>query len=461
MRNYRASFFASSSSIESRDYYIARSASTIKYSIRQKSEERTHMGRDRKDPHNGWYPEDEDRYVENRYIHEDEYNDDIYDDYDDRHARPQRASRRPSSSTSRRRYPEDEPDYRRVASRPRVMRKVQPTRKRRVWPILLAGCGIGFILAIAALALSVLLGIDAIQNGGHITGIPGLPTNQSFSQTETQSLALTQISNVLVCDKIGNVSMKVDPNATKTTVTAVKTVQATNAANAQTLLKQVAVEIQPPATSTQALSCTTPQSAGTATSNTTPTATTTPTTTTNALTINVTLPQVTNNQVDLTITVPPIAMQSDQNPLTVAINAPRGNIDVAGISGKMLLQGDTGNITVTKAVLTNGSQLQTSAGNITFSGFLLVPTDTNAQDVSYMLSNETGNINVTLPANTAVMLSAYTNIGTISSAFPLKTSNQGGSITYNGPLNSSVETSTSATLILHLSSGNVHIQKSN
>jgi DUF4097 and DUF4098 domain-containing protein YvlB len=154
-------------------------------------------------------------------------------------------------------------------------------------------------------------------------------------------------------------------------------------------------------------------------------------------------------------------MQSDQNPLTVAIDAPRGNIDVAGISGKMLLQGDTGNITVTKAVLTNGSQLQTSAGNITFSGFLLVPTDTSAQDVNYMLSNETGNINVTLPANTAVMLSAYTNIGTISSDFPIKTSNQGGSITYNGPLNSSAGTSTSATLILHLSSGNVHIQKSN
>lgn len=400
------------------------------------------MGRDRTHSHNGWHPEDEDRYVENRYMH---------DDYEERRARPQRASRRPRPEVQRRtRYSEDDDDYnyRRVAPNPRVMRKVQPTRKRRVWPILLAGCGIGFILALGALALSVFLGINVIQNGGHITGIPGLPTNHPFSQTETQTIALTQISNVLICDKIGNVTMKVDPSATKTTVTALKTVQATNTSNAQTLLKKVSVEIQPPGTITNALSCTTP--------------TATSTTTANTLTINVTLPQVSDNQVDLTITVPPIAVQSDQNPPTINVEAPRGNIDVEGISGKLLLQGNTGNITVAKAILSNGSQLQTSAGNITFSGFLLIPTSIDtASDVSYMLSNETGDINVTLPANTNVMLNAYTNIGTIKSDFPIKTSNQGGSITYSGPLNSAIESSTSATLILHLSTGNVHIYKGN
>jgi hypothetical protein len=419
------------------------------------------MGKDRKNSHNGWHPEDEDRYVDNRYTHADEY--DSYDDYDDRPVRPQRASRRPPPDAPRRvHYPKDEPDYRRVTTRPRVMRKIPSTHKRRVWPILLIGCGIGFILAIGALALSVLLGVNAIQNGGHITGLPGLPTNHPFSQTETQSIALTQISNVLICDKIGNVTMKVDPNATKTTVTAIKTVQATNDASAQALLKKVSVEMQPPETITKALSCTTQQAASTANANTTPTATNTPTSSANTLTINVTLPQATDNQVDLTITVPPIAMQSDQTPLAVDIEAPRGNIDVEGLSGKMLLQGDTGNITVTKAILSNGSKLQTSAGDITFSGFLLIPTTTDpASDVSYMLSNETGNINVTLPGNTNVMLSAYTNIGTINSDFPIKTSNQGGSITYNGPLNSSVQASTTATLILHLSTGNVHIQKSN
>lgn len=416
------------------------------------------MGRDRKNSHNGWHPEDEDRYVENRYIHEDEYD----DEYNEHHARPQRASRRPRPAAPRRaHYVEDDydDDYRRATPPSRVMRKVKSERKRRVWPVLLAGCGIGFVLTLGGLALAVAFGVNAVQNNGHIS-LPGLPTNHPFSQTTTQTIALTQISNVLICDKIGNVTMKVDPTATKTTVTAVKTVQATNASNAQALLKKVTVETQPPSTITQASSCATSSAATTPTPNTTPTAT--QTSAANTLTINVTLPQPTNNQVDLTITVPPIAVQSDQNPPSIDIEAARGNIDVEGISGKLLLQGNTGNITVAKAVLSNGSQLQTSSGNITFSGFLLIPTSTDtASDVSYMLSSETGNINVTLPANTNVMLNAYTNIGTIKSDFPIKTSDQGGSITYTGPLNSTAETSTSATLVLHLSTGNVHIQKSN
>ena len=405
------------------------------------------MGRDRRNSHNDWHPDDEDRYVENRYMHE--------DDYEEHHARPQRASRRSHPDTRRTRYPDSEPeDYRRAAPR-RVLRRIEPTRKRRVWPILLAGCGIGFILAIAALALSVLLGVNALQNNGHITGLPGLPSSHPFTQTETHVVTLTQLSNVLICDKIGNVTMTVDPNASKTTITAVKTVQSTNASAANSLLQKISVEIQPPNTITKPLSCTTLQT------TTTPTDTTTQATATSSLIINVSLPQVTDNQVDLTITVPPIAIQNDQPSLALNIEAPRGNIDVEGISGKLRLQGTTGNITVTKAILINGSQLQTSEGNITFSGFLLVPTDPNAQsDVKYMLSNETGNINVTLPANTNVMLDTYTNIGTITSEFPIKVNNQGGTISYDGPLNSSAGTSTSATLILHLSSGNVHIQKS-
>jgi hypothetical protein len=269
-------------------------------------------------------------------------------------------------------------------------------------------------------------------------------------------VALTQLSNVLICDKIGNVTMKVDPNATKTTVTAVKTVQATNEAAGKSLLQKVSVEIQPPNTIAKPLSCTTPQTTAT------PTATNAQTATENSLIINVSLPQVTDNQVDLTITVPPIAIQSDQPSLALNIEAARGNIDVEGISGKLRLQGNTGNITVKKAVLINGSQLQTSSGDITFNGFLLVPTTTNTQsDVSYMLSNETGNINVTLPANTNVMLDTYTNIGTINSEFPIKVINKGGTISYDGPLNPAAGTASSATLILHLSSGDVHILKSN
>ena len=415
------------------------------------------MGKGRNNhSHNGWHPEDDDYFVENRYIHEDDYED--YLDYDEPPARTQRASRasRPPG-TRPRRAREGAPSRPYQQPPRRVARQIYAPQKRRVWPTLLLGCMFGVLLVVGVLALLVGLGINSIQNGGHLSGLPGLPGKKPFTQAVTQEVKLTQVTRIQICDKIGNVSLKIDPAATTTTVSALKTVQATSDAEGKTLLNQVSIEIRPLMTLTKPLSC--------SSQTTTPTPTGTPTATpgagdnTNALVINVTLPETTDNQVDLTVTMPPAIVQTTDRPTTpIQVDATKGNIAVDGLSGIFNLHGVDGNVMVSHAVLADGSRLETSQGDVTFSGFLLLPTDPQA-NARYMLRNENGKINVTLPANSNVTLDANTNIGAIHSDFPIKVTNNGGPVNYHGPLNPNASTTSPATLVLDISTGDVHILK--
>ncbi|GCF09017.1 DUF4097 domain-containing protein [Dictyobacter arantiisoli] len=421
---------------------------------------------------NGWHPQDEDDYVDYRYIHEDDYEDyGEYEEYEDDEQppfrRPSHGARRPYPRTQRS-YVTPERDI--PASRPsrqpapqRTMRRIPPARKRRTWPTLLTGCVIGVLLVVAILAALVILGLNAVQNGGHLSGIPGLPGLKTYTRTSSQDVALSQLSQIQVCDKIGNVTLKVDPIATKTTVSALKTVQATSDSAAQTLLQQMTVAVQSPSTTATATGCPTEQSSGnnsTPVTNTT-TLTSTSTTAASTLMITVALPQVTNNQVDLTVTLPPAAIQSAQTALALSVNAPRGNIDVTGISGDLKLLAATGNVTVRQAIITDGTQIETSQGNITFNGYLLVPPDSQntTNPPRYLIRNETGNIDISLPANTNVTLDANTNIGAIKSDFAIPVNNNGGPVNYHGALNPALGTTALATLVLDVSTGNVHIQK--
>ncbi|GCE26218.1 hypothetical protein KDA_17020 [Dictyobacter alpinus] len=414
-----------------------------------------------KDSHNGWHPQDEDRFVDNRYIHDEDYAD--YEDYDDyeeppaRASRVSRASRPPGTIPPRRRY-EDVPSRPRQQPPRRAVRQIPVPQKRRTWPTLLLGCFIGMVLVIGVLALLVVLGINSIQNGGKIAGLPGLPVKKPYTQTLKQDVKLTQIASIQVCDKIGNVNLKVDPAATTTTVSALKTVQATSDAEGKTLLNQVAVEVQPPATQTKPLSCSSTQTA-TPTAGATPTPATGTADSANALIINVTLPKPVDNQVDLTITMPPGIIQATDHPTApIHIEALKGNIAVDGLSGIFNLHGLDGNVTVSHAVLADGSVLETGQGNVGFSGFLLLPTDPQANG-RYMLRNEKGKIDVTLPANTNVTLDANTNIGAVHSEFPITVNNNGGPVNYHGPLNPTATNTAPATLVLDVSTGDVHIQK--
>ncbi|GCE18439.1 hypothetical protein KDK_22390 [Dictyobacter kobayashii] len=314
---------------------------------------------------------------------------------------------------------------------------------------------IGVLLAVGGLALLVILGVSSIQNGGHLTGLPGLPSTKPFTQTVTLDAGTTAFTSIEVCDKIGNVNLQVDPTATKTTVTALKTVQASSETDAANLFKQVTVEVQPPTTISKALSCSTQQPPATATAS----SPTTPTSASSALIINVTLPKPVDNQVDLTVTLPTTAIQTTDHPsLTLNVEAPKGDITVSGLSGVLKLHGETGNVNVTHAVLADGSQIETGQGNVSFDGFLFMPADAQTS-ARYMLRNETGTITATLPANTNVTLDANTNIGAIHSDFPLSINNNGGPVSYHGPLNASAGPTPLATLVLDVSTGNVNIKK--
>lgn len=426
------------------------------------------MGSGKKNSQNGWHPQDEDhRFVENRYIYEDEYED--YSEeagYDERPAQPRRSRPAPRRATRSSSQPDGLPverPYRRPDPvRSQRPRQIQPVPKRRVWPTLLIGCVLGVVLVVGVLALLVFLGINTVQNGGHLGGLPGLPQTKLYTKTEMQTVALSQLARIQICDTIGNVTLHVDPTATKATITALKTVKTTSEANAANLMQRITIAIQSP----QATDCA--QQAPTATptipmSTATPTAlpgASTPSTdTTHALTVAVSLPQPLDNQVDLDIALPLTAIQSDHPSIALTIAAPTGNISVTGLSGTFNIHGGTGNIDVKQAILTDGSQLETSQGDIAFAGFLLLP-DNAQTSARYLLRNETGTITVTLPESTHVTLDANTNIGTIKSDFPLALKNTGnGPDNYHGPLNGDAGTTPLATLVLDVSTGNVHIQK--
>ncbi|GHO88371.1 hypothetical protein [Dictyobacter formicarum] len=410
------------------------------------------MGRGRNNrSHNGWHPQDEDNFVENRYIYEDDY--EGYEDYEEPLPRPRRVPGRTHPDAPRSRPYRAVPPDRSRRQPPRRVRQITPVRKQRVWPTLLAGCIIGVLLVVGVLALLVILGINSIQNGGHLSGLPGLPSTKPFKQTITQDTGAGPFTSIQVCDKIGNVNLRVDPTATTTRVTALKTVQATDETAAASLFKQVTVEVQPPTASSKALSCSNLQSTPTATGN------ATTGNANNVLLINVTLPKPVDNQVDLTVTLPAAAIQTTDHPsLAVDIEATKGDVTVAGISGVLKLHNVAGNINVTHAIMADGSQLETGQGNVNFDGFLFMPADAQAS-ARYMLRNESGTITATLPANTNVTLDANTNVGAIHSDFPIPVTNNGGPVNYHGPLNPSAGSTSLATLVLDVSTGDVYIKK--
>jgi hypothetical protein len=445
------------------------------------------MGKGRKNAHNGRHPQDDDHYTDYRYIYEDEYEDPLYDDedtygFDDdinrqdqypgasRANPPRRASRSTPPVYPRSRYGyQDDNQYprRNVPPRrttpsepPKRLRRVKQ-RRRSILPGLFLGCLLGVVLVVATLAALVYLGITSIQHGGTITGVPGIPgiTTQTYTQDSTQQVSLTQLQQITICDKSGNVTVQVDPTATKATITAHKTVQARTQSDANQQLQATSVEIQPPATISKPLTCKQASSQTQTTTTGTPTATTTPASTAAALIVNVTLAKPTGNSVDLTITLPPAALQSASPSLAVDVEAQQGNITLTGLSGIIQAHGVNGNVTISHAILASGSQIDTSQGNITFNGFLLLPTADTQQDVHYMLRNEVGDINVTLPATTNLTLDANTNVGAIKSDFKINVNNNGGPVNYHGPLNPEAGTPAAATLVLDVSTGSVHIMK--
>ncbi len=341
-------------------------------------------------------------------------------------------------------------------------RRVRRTRRRRrVLPTLLAGCALGIVLIVLAAAVVVFLAIRTSQGMGN-TGLP-IPIIgggiQAFTHQDTQQVTLTSLTQLQVCNKIGNVSIRVDPNASTINVATKKTVQANSQSDADQEFGRILVEVQPPGTITQPSSC--------ATAQTTSTPTTSPTDTSGALIVNVTLPanqgllHSNSDSVDVTVTLPPNLLPSSTGPTTFVLNVgvAAGNITVDGINGELNIRGSSGDVMVSNAILADNSNLSTGEGNITFSGTLALPTDSTTAARFYVRS-EHGNIDVTLPNTTNVILDANTNVGKITSDFPLNIQEDStGSQSYHGPLTPSAGTAPASTLILDVSTGNVTIHK--
>ena len=293
---------------------------------------------------------------------------------------------------------------------------------------------------------------------------------------EIVTVPLSSISQIVVCDVIGDVVLKADPTVNYPTVTITKKVQASNQAEADQQFQHMAVTVQPPGTVIKPLSCTRQQATTTpdnsistpaSISNSSLPATTASGVTSNTLIANVTFPAGFNRDtasVDLTIAIPPNALPTTGPSTTVNVES-AGNISVDGISGILNIKDDSGNpqnrsnITVTHAALADGSRLSTS-GAITFNGYLAEAPDPN-KTAYYILEGEQ-QIDVTLPSNINVTLDAYAVSGSINSQFPLQRSllqKDQDMMSYHGPLNTSMSPPVNAQLTLHVGIGNVNIHE--
>jgi hypothetical protein len=357
--------------------------------------------------------------------------------------------------------------------RPPQRRSHRP-RRRSVWPALLLGCGLGIFFAVLAATVVVFITIRSIQDvgmgnsaPGGLGGVNGLGPSKTFSDEQSQTFPPTSLSQLLVCDQIGNVTITTDTTAT-ITVTTKKIVHTADQSSANREFKRIDVAIQTLSAPAGKLSC---ASSAATTASTTPSTTDQVSATGNgsALIVNVNLPDYngvlrgTNDAVDVTITLPSSVMASAGPSFLLTVNAPLGNITVDGVSGDLQIKGSSGNIGVSHAVLAVGSHIETGEGNVTFSGALAVPSGASAtggSTTSYLLQSEQGNIDVTLPANTNVTLDANTNVGKINGDdFALTAQNQDGSMSYHGPLNPANSGTPVGVLILDVSTGNVTLHK--
>ena len=355
----------------------------------------------------------------------------------------------------------DEYEYEQRPRRRRPPADHYPPRRRRVLPLLLAGCGLGVLITVLAAAVVVLLAIRTTQGNG-IVSLPIIGSTKPYTKEDTTQVQLSTLAQIQVCDKIGNVSIQVDPTASVPSVTTTKVVHTSSQTAANQEFQRMVVEVQPPATITNPLTCT--QAQPTATSTGTPAATTN-TNASNALTVNVTLPssngllQADSDAVNIAILVPPGVLPSTGPTMQLDVEAPVGNIAINGISGLMNVAGNKGNIQVSNGVLTGGSQLVTDLGNVTFNGTLGNSPNATSQNNFYHISSGQGNIDVTLPAATNVDLDTYTNQGKIISAFSIPLQNSNGGMTYQGALNATSSPTADITLSIHMNLGNITIHK--
>ncbi len=402
-------------------------------------------------------------YYEDEEPYEDEYEDDEYEEEPPirRSARPRPRATQHIQQSSRRQRPYPPNTQRRTGNSTRSLRP-RPRRRRSVWPVLLGGCAIGIFFTVVAAAVVVFFTVRSTQTGGVPIIGGGLGgSTQTFTSVATQPITLTSLTQLQICDKIGNVSIAVDPTASAASIQTTKIVHMSSKASADAEFGRINVSIQQPPTGTQNLACASSTSSGTPP---TASATAAASATGGALLVNTTIPDSngllhgTGDAVDMKITLTPQLFATASTPLQLNIQAALGNVNVDGVSGILNIIGSSGNVSVTRATLISGSSIGTGQGNVTFNGILAPPNNPTNQ-ASFVIRSEQGKLDVTLPTSTNLVLSANTNVGAIHSDFPITATSSGGSASYRGPLNATAPTQSSAVLTVDVSTGDINIHK--
>ena len=397
------------------------------------------------------------------------------EDYYEETPRRLRASRPPvSRQTTRRRYSDEDERYIRSGRSASSVRRTQridddsrrssrPAKRRGGFSSLLGGCLLGIILTIIIAAGAVFYIVRISQGKSGVPIIGGGSATQIFQHSDTQTVTLSALSQLQICDSIGNVSVAVNPNATATTITTTKIVHATSQDNANQEFGRIGVAVQQPNSLPATPTCAT----GTSTTSGTPAATT-PTATTGGtngiLTVQTAIPnsgsllRSTSDAVNIQLTLSSQAFAGAASLPQLYVQAPIGDINVNGLSGVLNIRGKSVNVTVMNAKLINGSHIGTGQGNVTFNGSLASPQDTTT-NASFIIQNEKGQIDITLPSTTNIVLTADTNVGTIHSDFPITPTADGNSASFHGPLNPSATIQSIAVLTLNVSTGNITIHK--
>jgi hypothetical protein len=341
-------------------------------------------------------------------------------------------------------------EYDRRAYRPRT--RTQTThlpakRPRRVRSTLLIGCAGGVITIVLILAVLAFL---FLRNAPIHIGVGGIGKSSYSKQIAQQTLPITaNVTQLQIHNRVGNISIMVDPSATQGTLTGVMKVQAGSSSDANTEFGRIKVNVTSSSDqSTLIVNATVPDTSG------------------GLLTGS-------SDSVDLTIVLPQSVNPSPPFKLGISADiAAAGNIAVQNFNGLLTLTNNTGNISVTGGLQSEGSCLQTNTGNVTFAGNLvtgqatdtgLIPCTTNKTQNShpwFSFKSGTGSVTVTLSAVTSnLTLDASTNNGKINgSEFGLNVQqNSDGSASYYGSLTQG--SSSAAVLALTVSTGDITLHK--
>lgn len=399
-------------------------------------------------------------YPENEY-YEDEYYDEEVIEEPPRRQPPQH---KPVPSSPAHNRPPGIAGNRRPPKRPRKR------RRGSIMPALLMGCAIGVIGAVGIAAAIVFISWNSLRTGE--LSLPGIRTSQEFTKEETLSVQVNTLKQIMICDRAGSVTIKVNPDIENIEVIANKKVMALDQNAGNQKLQTLRAELLPPPAESEdgTLACASKGSTSANEQNNDATeVATTPTETagqqatiTDRLMVRAVFPEKNEptNAIDLTITLPQSVLPPGGPTMLVGIEAPNGDIELEGVSGIFTVMGTIqGDLKVTRAILAHGSKLTTN-GKLTFNGGLLPSSDPDEE--SYFSLSSASDMTIVLPAAANIKLDIYTNHGKIQSDFPLrndKIEQNGDFMGYNGPLNVEAGEPLKAQLNLHVGLGNIVIQR--